>query len=155
MLCSTCSAIPLTVPSQDKWRVKHHQTFAQLDASAQAECRLCAVFKSVALQYTAHELSCSIDEAERQHRLWDAPSDLQVGVTSPEEDSFRRGFTVESLLWSVASDSGPDHNGVQALSYKRWVTDPTHPHFGLLGGYVHVSSLPRMDRLSPKYRRPC
>jgi hypothetical protein len=70
MTCGRCSALLVQDPSFSG-SIPHYSTFTELDKSVQNGCRICALFTRMLLEYYAHGLSSSVEEAEHYQRQLD------------------------------------------------------------------------------------
>jgi hypothetical protein len=139
MLCKKCSAIPFPDPGC-VWHVRHHETFAELNGSAENGCPLCGMFKKVTLEYYANFVFGSIDKAERYHRFLDECTntyqELKIG-TAPadpsdrkaesgeeesegyEDDEYPSCFFVGAVPSHCDNDFAPLEKGLRSLTYTR------------------------------------
>lgn len=78
MICCRCLALPVQDPSFNG-SVQHYSTFTELDESVQNGCQICALFRRVLLEYYAHGLSSSVEEAEHYQRQLDQEPERRDG----------------------------------------------------------------------------
>jgi len=157
MICSRCSAIPVQNPSCS-WSVQHYSTFTELDKSVQNGCQVCALFKRVLLEYYAHGLSYSVEEAEHYQRQLDQESKRRDGeYFDPEEkeqrdlDAERTVFFTEAVHLELASSFAPHSQGLQGLLYLRKRRGEDSIPVNDIYPFVEVLSLPSIRIPQPQY----
>jgi len=146
MVCRACSALPLAI-STHRQNVQHHPTYEELNKSAQSGCQICALLRTILLEYYAHGLSRSVEEAEHYHQQLDQQHmSSDNDEHSDSEESTRRGqhtrsvFFLEAVL-STSSNSEPQLQGVRGLLYLRVDAGSPDP-IDEIYPFVEVSSLP-------------
>ena len=156
MFCSRCSAL-LVQDLSCSWSVQHHSTFTELDTSAQNGCQTCVSFKRVLLEYYAHGLTCSVEEAEHQQRQLDQEPKRRDGEYldldekyQRDHDAGRTAFFIEAVPLDIASNFAPCSQGLQGLVYlRRGAGENSIPVNGIYP-FVEVSSLPGMHIPQPR-----
>jgi hypothetical protein len=156
MVCSRCSALPITNPKR-RWKVQHYSTFAELDKSVRNGCQVCALLRTVLLEYYAHGLSSSVEEAECYHRQLDQHPESRDNEHSDSEESVRRSqdsrrfpFFVKDVSYETASDSEQQFEGLRGLLYLRVGAEAFDP-VDHIYPFIQVSSLPGKYIPQPKY----
>lgn len=135
MICSKCTALPLT-SGNPRWSIQHHTTFAALDTSARIGCQVCTLLKAALLDYYAKGLSLSMEEATRYHRQLDQHPE---GRGAPKtQDSETAAFFVEAI---DSEDSEPQFQGLRGVTYLRIGAESRDPIDDIFP-FVQVSSLP-------------
>lgn len=157
MVCSKCSTLPFT-NSGRRWRVQHHSTFAELGKSIQNGCQVCALFRTVLLEYYAHGLSRSVEEAEKYHRQLDQCPEGSGHEHFDSEESARKGqglrrfaFFVEAVLSEATSYSDSSFQGLRGLLYLRVIPEIPDP-VDEIYPFIEVSSLPGTYNSQPEYQ---
>jgi hypothetical protein len=146
MICDVCSSLPLTNPA-DRWCVQHYSTFAELTKSAQNGCEICALLRTVLLDYYAQGLCGSVEEAESYHRQLDQNLERKINECFDSEEnaptchrSDYSAFFVEAVL---EKESEPRHQGLRGLLYLRLSDESLDPMNGIYP-FIQVSSPPGM-----------
>ena len=157
MICSICSALPLKDPSCS-WSVPHYSTFRELDESVQNGCQICVLFRRVLLEYYAHGLSCSVEEAEHYQRQLDRePKRRDAEYLDPEEEDQRdrheerAAFFAEVVPSDIDSNFAPYSRGLQGLLYLRKCPGEDSLPVKEIYPFVEVSSLSSMHIPRPQY----
>jgi hypothetical protein len=150
MICNRCSAIPIQDPSHT-WSVQHYSTFTELHNSVQNGCNICALFRRVLLEYYAHGLSSSIEEAEHHQRQLDQESMRGDGEylnleerDQREQDTRPTAFFIKAIGVVLDSSFAPCSYGLRGLLYLRECPGEDSTPVNGIWPFVEVSSLPSM-----------
>lgn len=150
MTCIKCSALPVQDPSFDG-SIQHYSTFAELSDSVQNGCQICELFMKALLEYSAHQLSSSIQEAEIYQRQLDQELESNIddnhdlqgeqGDRDRESTAFFTEFRHLPIDSNFATHSGGLHGILYVRKYCNYseeeddVVDALYP-------FVEVSSSP-------------
>ena len=156
MICSRCSALPVQDPSFND-SVQHYSTFTELDESVQNGCQICALFRSVLLEYYAHGLSSSVEEAEHYQRQLDQEPERRDGENldpqekQPDQDPGPTAFFTEFYNLEIDSNFAPHSRGLQGILYLRKRPGEDSVPVNDIYPFVEVSSLPSRHTSQPQY----
>jgi hypothetical protein len=130
--CKYCLRLAIPDPDVDRTGFWHHSSFSDLAKSADSGCKLCALFRTVVLEYTAQRFSTSLDGAIRHHE--------ELDLADRSKLQGRSAFIVNLVLYDIAAERGNQRRrkGIlglvlerQAMNTSRNVND-TYPFVDVL-----------------------
>ncbi|KAF2687534.1 HET-domain-containing protein [Lentithecium fluviatile CBS 122367] len=164
MICDKCSHLFRGLGGQPLgWRTEHYSSYAELNHSANTGCGVCAIFERVLLEYYAHALCLTTDEAKIYHQDYDeaeswencsetdASSSSDAMSLSNITEAEPTSFFIELLFCDIdptfASQHAYHQNGLQGINYVRcrlrdhYTPDEVYP-------FLDISSLSGSPTLS-------
>jgi len=160
MICRSCLALPVQDPSFDG-SVQHYSTFTELNESVQNGCQVCALFRIALLEYYAHGLSSSVEEAEHYQRQLDQEPERRDGENldpqedQPDQDPRPTAFFTKFYRLEIDSNFAPHSRGLQGILYLRKRPGEGSVPANEIYPFVEVSSLPGRHIFQPQYQTNC
>jgi len=156
MICSKCLALPVQDPSFNS-SVQHYSTFTELDESVQNGCQICALFRRVLLEYYAHGLSSSVEEAEHYQRQLDQETERRDGENldpqekQPDLDPRPTAFFTKFYHLEIDGNFALHSRGLQGILYLRKHPGEDSDPVNYIYPFVKVSSLPSRHTFQTQY----